>query len=383
MPYRYTQLRVVEPTKNLDRIEIRPVSLWWAALAAAEETMQGAPLASAWLRLFKDHLSDDETWMLRWKGDLAESAEMRRAYSAMYGRYFSRALLASSFGFTNFVPLSRNDTLIENGVTVRRTNRGDIPDWIAWDPDSQSYVLAEAKGSLTGRDRNFLNETPTCVGAGKAQFGRVEVRDSHNRIIRTRNWVAANLWTTDERPRWSVSLLWDPEGDGKELLPDEKSANAAAIREHRIANIATGLGRKRELLPVAEGLGQIVRISIQPSKDDPPPPPTEDYKIWRDLKDSDSHVVTQIDRPRDKHEGIYVAALITPLGIRPIRDDDDLEALLTAQQDGNEPAMIYGISRDALTNTDYKQVTWLSGGGLAAPDGAVLCDLQQIEFDAA
>ena len=62
------------------------------------------------------HLSSKEMRILRWRGDFAESAEMRRAYSAMYGRYFSRALLASRFGFTDFVPLSRNRTIITSAV---------------------------------------------------------------------------------------------------------------------------------------------------------------------------------------------------------------------------------------------------------------------------
>ena len=384
MPYRYTNIRIVEPTKKSDRIEFRPVSLLWAALAAAEETMQGSPLASAWLRLFQGHLSISETQILRWRDDLAESTEMRRAYSAMYGRYFSRALLASRFGFTNFVPLSRNDTPIENGVTVRRIKRGDIPDWIAWDPAARSYVLAEAKGSLTGRDRNFLYERPTCVATGKAQFDRVEVIDSHNRIIRTRNWVAANLWTTDERRRRSVSLLWDPEGDGDELLSNEIPVNAAAIRGRRIANIAMGLGRPKTLRLGAENLGQTVRISIQPSEDDLPPEPAAD-KMMRGDKDSGSSVFPPIEEPsREKHEDVYVAALITLLGIRPIRDSADLVTTRSVQhrvRKGNEPAMVYGISTSALTTADYKQTIWLSGGGLASPDGAALFDLKQIELD--
>ena len=46
--------------------------------------------------------------------------------------------------------------------------------------------------------------------AGKAQFTRVEVKDSGNRRILTRNWVAVNRWSTEERGGQAVSLLWDP-----------------------------------------------------------------------------------------------------------------------------------------------------------------------------
>ena len=92
--------------------------------------------------------------------------------------------------------------------------RGDVSDWIAWDPRSGSYVLAEAKGRLGGGVRYFLSETPAYVGAGKAQFGRVAVCDvnSHYRKIATTNWVAANLWYTDRRGGRPVCLLWAQTG---------------------------------------------------------------------------------------------------------------------------------------------------------------------------
>ena len=159
--------------------------------------------------------------MLRWRGDFANSAELRRVYSGLYGRYFARALLASRLGITDFIPLNRNDTHIQDGITVERIEKGDIPDWIAWDPQANSYVLGEAKGCLTGSEEQFLNGTPGCVGAGKAQFTRVAVRDSARRQIATYNWVAANLWSTDVRMREPVSLLWDPPDDGVALMDEE------------------------------------------------------------------------------------------------------------------------------------------------------------------
>ena len=398
MPYRYTNIRIVDPTNSLDTIEYRPFSLWWVAHAAAEESIQGAPLTSAWLRLFSAHLSESETTKLRWRGDLAENAEMRRVYSVMYGRYFSRALLASRFGITDFVPLRQNTTPIVNGVTVSRILNGDLPDWIAWDPGFNCYVLAEAKGRLTGNVWNFLTQMPTCIRSGKAQFSRVEVRNSRDRKIRTRNWVVANLWSTDERKREPVSLLWDPDGDGEDLSDDEIPSNANAIRKHRIANIAKGLGRPEAIRKDADDLGLTLKIAIEPSKDIIPSEeflPLESNIPWdrttyyRRRLDSvmnERHLLEPIETPSHyAHEDLYAAALITPLGVRPILNSADLEAtkLIQAQaRDGAHTAMIYGLSISAMEG-ENKRALWLSAGGIVSPDGAGLFNLKDVNISEA
>lgn len=242
MPYRWTHLRKVDQNGSYDVAGDWPISLFRAALCAAEETLQGSPFASAWLRLFQAQLSDCVPEMLRWRGDLGASSEVRRAYSGLYGRYFARALLAGELGITDFIPLKTNCTRIDGGVTVQRVRRGDIPDWIAWDPRRPGYVLGEAKGRLTGDTQAFLTSEPSCINAGKAQFARVEVRDSRNRRISTRNWVAVNRWSTDERGEPAVSLLWDPPGDGDSLTPEEARRHGEAMRRHRIEEISERLG---------------------------------------------------------------------------------------------------------------------------------------------
>ena len=215
MSYRYSFTRIVDPRAGSDVVGFGPFDLWWAAISAAEETIQGSPLAPAFLGLFQEHLSQIDVTELRWGGDLAEGAEMRRAYSALYGRFFGRAFLASRFGFRDFIPLQSDRTPVKNVAEVRRVKRGDVPDWIAWNPGSRSYVLAEAKGRLGGTLRGYLSQTPACIRSGKAQFQRVEVRDAHHRRVATTNWVAANLWCTDRRRKSaSVCALGPRRGRG-------------------------------------------------------------------------------------------------------------------------------------------------------------------------
>lgn len=375
MLYRNTIIRIVDPNTGGNSIEYRQFDLHWAALAAAEETLQGGPLYSAWLRLFQTHLSNNAR-KLQWRGDLAESAEMRRAYSAIYGRYFSRGILASRLGVTDFVSLERKNTTIKDGVTVNRKSKGDIPDWIAWDPINGSYVLAEAKGNLTGKEKQYLCEEPPCIKAGKAQFGRVRVKDSHGRKIRTRNWVTANLWSTEVRKRLPVSLLWNHIEQGEDLRKHEIPVHAAAIRKHRIASIATRLMHSESFRPGQEISSTKLQISIQPSD--------EEQLKFNSFPYFKSERIEELST--ELHEDIYIAAIITPLGVRPILGKPDLEYALDVQHrvnEGIEVAMIYGLSMDAVMGSDYKRTAWLSGGGIASTDGAGLFNLKDAQISEA
>ena len=213
--------------------------MWWVAHAAAEETLQGSPLVSAWLKLFRTHLSTRDGW-LRWRGDLAESAELRRAYSGLYGRFFARALLTHHLGFTRFHSLGRNGLRIPNGVEVARIDDGDIPDWLAWDDQHSRFVLGEAKGSLTARD--FLAPgTPKCVENGQNQFKRVRTFDQ-GRDIRPARWVAATRWATEERIGKPATILWDPPGEETPFGEEEAARYRAAITRAWLDSIAAGMG---------------------------------------------------------------------------------------------------------------------------------------------
>ncbi len=368
MPHRWTYLRKVDQDGNSDVSGDWPISLYRAALCAAEETIQGSPFASAWLRLFQAHLSDHVPDMLRWRDDLGSSSEVRRAYSGLYGRYFACALLADELGITDFISLETNCTRIDRGVTVRRVATGDIPDWIAWDPRGPGYVLCEAKGRLSGNLRGYLTERPSCINAGKAQFARVEVRDTGNRKIATRNWVAVNRWSTDERGGQPVSLLWDPPGDGESLSEEDASRHAAAIRRHRVGAIARGLGDPEF----------VVRIRTGGSEGEVPSLKTD---VMRDSR------FGPFERPsREPHDGYYQAAVVTRLGIRAIGDEDDLnEARVIGEgaAGAGEPAMIFGLARGASNTAESGQAGWLSHNGIVSADGSALFDLKSVNMERA
>ena len=366
MSCRWIHVRKVDPGAGRGVVERRWLNLWWAALAASDETIQGGPLAPAWLRLFEAHLSRSETAMLRWRGHLGESAEMRRAYSGLYGRYFARAVLAVELGITLFLPLQTNVTAIPGGVTVSRVDDGDIPDWIAWDPGAGCHVLCEAKGRLSDRGGRFLHGEPDCINAGKAQFDRVEVTNSSGRRIATRDWIAANLWSTDRVRRDPVSLLWDPPGGGDGLGEEEAEGHAQAIRKQRDTLLAARLGNPE----------RVVRIAIAPSDGDTRSVPVD--------VGEDSGSGLMAGPSREPHEGDYLAAVITPLGVSPIRDGDDLQAAHAVRERADktgEPAMIFGVAKAGLHATKTGQAPWLSENGIASPDGLSLFNLTNVKIE--
>ncbi|HYJ84149.1 MAG TPA: hypothetical protein VEW26_15050, partial [Allosphingosinicella sp.] len=239
MSYRWARHRVFDE-QGKDKTGLAAISLWWMARAAAEETLQGSPLVAAWLKLFATQLSTADTYWLRWRGDLAESAELRRAYSGLYGRFVARALLERHLGLSRFISLGRNGVDIPGSAKVLRVHTGDIPDWIAWDERNARFVLGEAKGSLTGTD--FLaQDGPKCVHSGKEQFERVQTYVS-GRLIEPGRWVAATRWATDERNGYPVTVLWDPPVDERPFSEEEAERHRLAIGRAWFDSIAPGFG---------------------------------------------------------------------------------------------------------------------------------------------
>lgn len=417
MSYRWTQHRVFDEQGN-DKSGLAAISLWRVARAAAEETLQGAPLVAAWLKLFATQLSEFDTYWLRWRGDLAESAELRRAYSGLYGRFFARALLEHHLGLSSFISLKRNGISIPGSAMVVRTHRGDIPDWIAWDERNLRFVLGEAKGSLTGTD--FLaGGGPKCIEAGKQQFERVETHVS-GRVVEPGRWVAATRWATDERNGYPITVLWDPPVDKEPFSGEEAERHRTAIARAWLDSIAPGFGwQNADDLITGDRTDRIVLIHAPPEQDSPDAtwpaaeqeadapeylnrsasqgrPPTLRASTLRtgelihrrfvdDLGESilyhDRSILESPEKERVPHEGAYVAALITRFGIRPLRTTEEFEALQRAQeraQSLEEPAMIIGLPSDFSPATSPDANTWLSGAGIASAGRLALFDLRSV-----
>lgn len=420
--HRWTTHRVRDAAGN-DRVGEAPISMWWIAHAAAEETLQGGPLVPAWLKLFRTHLSQNDQYAFRWRGDLAESSELRRAYSGLYGRFVARALLTNHLGLSRFTSLKRNGISLPNGVEVSRIKGGDIPDWIAWDESNRRYVLCEAKGSLTSAD--FLSTSgPKCVLDGKAQFSRVITTDNA-RLIHPSQWVAGTKWATDVRGGGPITILWDPPVDDDFNDGDKVQRYRAGITRAWLDSIARGFGwqgadelispeRQREALIINAPPGP-----LRPEQEWPSEPDVDERRPEYPMAlgpraaaprsslagaPSDvERVVSRVTNPLreldlykgstplvpaepESHplQGSYVAALVTPFGIQPIKSVRDLEQLRRAQDGARalrEPAMILGIPTGLDPAQPISRKLWMDSAGIAPPNGLALFDLRQVQVE--
>lgn len=412
--YRWTKHRIFDGVN--DKVGVAPISVWWLARAAAEETLQGSPMTAAWLKLFRSHLSESDPYWMRWRGDFADSAELRRAYSGLYGRIVARALLKEHLGFSRFMSLKRNGLSVPGAIDVERNIKGDIPDWLAWDDRAGEFVLGEAKGSLTGRD--FLATSgPRCVHEGKAQFGRVTCY-SGGTVIHPRQWVAATRWVTDARGDAPVTALWDPPVDDEPV--DEKTVRdrREAMTRAWLGTIASGLGwanagdllsaeRKRSALLVKALPGGVPEGEDWPRNDSdesqqldsailqqrmPPSAPSVTTKVYDVLTSNlvDSPVYGRSNRlgvPTSEstiHEGAYLTAVITRFGIRPVRTASDFDDVRRDQDRARrleEPAMLVGIPAGMDPTALRAERPWMDGAGIAQAGDLSVFDLRRVEVD--
>ena len=385
---RFSHLRVVDGSVDIGGA--KAIALWWLAAAATEEFLQGSPMAPAFVSLFQAHLQPGSSWF-RWAGDLAESAEMRRALSGLYGRIVARALLTHRLGFTDFVSLNRYETTY-GGLQVSRNTKivkgdriyveGDIPDWIALDPRTRRAVLCEAKGALTGSEAQFKRGTPSCVADGKKQFGRVRVTRGTS-LVATRNWVAANFWATEKRKRTPVSLLFDPPSQGEDIPDDRWSDIQAGATMAWARSILSAIGIAQEPDTASVTGGQFaVTIKAKPSRK------LEQRTVDPGQKsgnlDSANILLPDHEWSSEAFEGSFYSALITSTGLTFIRSPAELEAArarIDEERKGGRTALLTGLSTSAITRSKNRSGTlWISLPGMVRSDGFALFDACQVEI---
>lgn len=421
MAYRYSNVRFNDGAGR-DEVRREPISIWWAVVAAAEETLQSGSLAGSWVKLFENHLSNSQ-W-LRWREDLAGSGEMRRAYSALYGRFFARGLLRGKLGISRFVSLRRNETRVSNmpfPVSVHRRQKGDIPDWIAWNDSAGQLALCEAKGNLSAIDF-LLPGTPKCIGPAKKQFGRVVVRGA-NRFVGAQRWVVANRWSTEIRDVEPASLLWDPP-TGSSLKEEEIADFREAMTNGWLDQICHGFGWETGENLVAEGIRSLpVRVRAQRG-----PLPAEGrwlsdngegdeggdderkklqghifneelttVKSRSLLTDLNGHLIPYLDEnpemlpelamPRHEkkeYEGDFIITLATRFGLRPILNKREFNSIKKDQELArkfDQPALLLALPKGFSARKKIGAPIWEDDGGIAYENDLSVFDLRTAEID--
>jgi hypothetical protein len=222
----------------------RQIDLRKVAWAAAVETMQVNLVAQGWVGLFRAMLQPSTSELVwRDKGPGGE-AEIKRAYSALMGRFFGRAVLRSDHRIKWLRQVSEG-LEVEPGVHLLRKHgkkyRGDLPDWVGWDRGRKMWAVCEAKGSH-GYAR-WMHGEPEPVTTAKKQIERVELRDAAG-LIASEGWVVASRWGTAANGYAPVIMTVDPLNEGRRLSTVEAAKAEVELQAHWYADLLAAVGRE-------------------------------------------------------------------------------------------------------------------------------------------
>jgi hypothetical protein len=226
--------------------------LRWAAWGAAVETLQIDLVASGWMNLFSALLEPHPSVELRWLGGgPGSNAEVKRAYSALFGRFFGRAVLRRDHGCRWLRQVQDGMELAPGLFLQRRAGfPGDLPDWVGWDDHHDRLVVAEAKGS---HDRGKWNGMmpPPPIRTALDQLERVEIVDATG-PIHFKTWAVACRWGTVANGVTPTVVTCDPDRRGRMLEPSEARKLRAEMRARWFADLLEGVGR-RDIAAMARG----------------------------------------------------------------------------------------------------------------------------------
>lgn len=231
-----------------------PLDMDDVARCAWGEILQTAPLGSSLFSFMEDLLvsGTDLIWQAAGPG---RGAEMRRAFSALFGRFFARTYLEIYHNFVWFAAIDGDNFHCPPNFRVRRKpgSQTEMPDWLCGGSNGL-VAIAEAKGShQRGSATPRSKPGPIRTAEGQIKGVTVEQRigpkgNKRWSTISVKAWAVMSRWGVTTPPRAPYLYALDPETDGGRLSPNEAKALEQAIARVHIEQIACGLG----LLPPSE-----------------------------------------------------------------------------------------------------------------------------------
>ena len=275
--------------------------------AAARETLVAATphMAAIWTDLFQSLLVSDS--QLRWLRDgPGIGRDARIAYSSLLGRYLARAYLTESEGVRVLVPLDVAKRQFQGTrYIIAKCSRGLEADWIGL--DDHGLVIVEAKGSFDTGIKPWRSRTsPQILNTAIAQAGRTAVFVSHPlRQLPAKRWAIASRWGTEKNDREPTLLAWDSEEE--QLDEEDYQELAKLLLPTDLNEVLEGLGHGQVLLQSnimggSQASGDFL--------DDATPSERIRGDLWIRVGNWD------IDPG--------FAAMVSPFGVYPLRDENDL-----------------------------------------------------------
>ncbi|MDR6827644.1 hypothetical protein J2X48_001370 [Bosea sp. BE271] len=265
---------------------------------------------------------------------LGRSREVKTALSGLFGRFVARAYAEKHLGYTYFETLVRPlPKLLTRGPTaeVQGITRGDLPDWVAWNPSEQRIAIIEAKGS------HHPAGPYEALERASAQAKRAWVVGPHGPVQFKRYAIAT---------RWGIHNQSEPH-----LWVDDPLVDGDSDPE-LLAHIGQGIER-RHYASLLKGLGHIELAKAIIGLTNAPPGVIEDQRnaAIDALKSATALNARDPGAPADADDGVSVigayvtrGAILHPEADLSERDRTRFEEL------GLKPTLV-GIPRERLQNS--------------------------------
>lgn len=194
--------------------------------------------SSLGLGTFLDDLLVSGTNELRWLGDgVGKGREMKRGFSAIFGRFFARWYLTKHHRFYYFLPTDQQNGCQFGSLRIQRTKGQDLPDWFMAGPNG--CALGEAKGSHDKSVTSVSKAAPLVKATRQLSRARVRIRRTR---ISLKGWGVMSRWGTDQNGLSPLLYVSDPKTRGEPLPDDEVQRLLKYAHWHQSMRILNALG---------------------------------------------------------------------------------------------------------------------------------------------
>jgi len=163
---------------------------------------------------------------------IASDDEGKKGESNKLGRSFALGLLNEHFGYMWFPSIANLRRKPENGWSAHRKNKGNSPDWLAGNSNSE-FAVVEAKGT----------HSKIAPDNAKADEWRQQVQNiiikHHGREMSLKTWIIATRFVTTDSADLPEMLIEDPPLEGLPLNQDNSVSLGQWIsKSHVVQNLS-------------------------------------------------------------------------------------------------------------------------------------------------